>query len=205
MVDLLYQISKTGIGFGTKKYLKKPISSMIKKTNKLYNKPIEYHSKMADGRKVYYGIDDFDYEMHIIVNQNDAVEAILATEKKWKSQRVESVISIHRAKIHKLYYHLIMKFDYIIITDRQSIGGVRVWQKLSKMKNINIYGINPQTDQSYNIDLREIHETHVSDIDLLKIKSASTGVCKKIVKNEIGSMKETRMMNLVAHSKTSTI
>jgi hypothetical protein len=92
-------------------------------------------------------------------------------------------------KAHDLYHHLITKHDHILRTDMHSVGGMKVWKKLSQKPDINVHGWNHFKDAPVNVRTHDDMETHVEP---KTIKG-------KWDDNEV----DISSMNLVAHKRTT--
>lgn len=62
---------------------------------------------------------------------------------------------------HKFYHHLINDHDKILFTHTQTVGGFKVWQKLSQEPNTHIQTFDPITKKTHNIKSLDTDEkTH---------------------------------------------
>jgi len=107
------------------------------------------------------------------------------------SHKVE-VVNANRESpgVHHLYHHLITKHNMIITSDRQSLGGFKIWEKLSKMKGINVHGFSK--GKVYNVGVEHPSETHASADDILLARYEGEP-------GELADLKKAKNMTLVAH------
>jgi hypothetical protein len=66
-------------------------------------------------------------------------------------------------KAHELYHYLINHHNVILNTSSQSLGGYKVWQKLSRKRDINVHGYYPQYVKYANNfkDIKDLADTAV--------------------------------------------
>ena len=64
-------------------------------------------------------------------------------------------------KAHEFYRFLMMKYPMIMVTDAQSYGGLKVWQKLSADPRLTVFGW--KNGKAVNVDPRDDTETHATD------------------------------------------
>lgn len=71
----------------------------------------------------------------------------------------------------KIYAAVIKKYDWIIVTDHQSYGGMKLWQRLSKEPGIEVYGYNPNTKQKYINTSRGLIDPYDTHYDVTQVKN----------------------------------
>lgn len=66
---------------------------------------------------------------------------------------------------HELYNHLLDRGHIIQSDTDQTIGGVNLWKRLSRMKGVNVHGWDLEEDSPINSDryLRSLEDTHTSN------------------------------------------
>lgn len=115
-------------------------------------------------------------------------------------------------KAAEFYRALTVMYGYILVTDSQSIGGLKVWQKLASYPDVTVFGYNK--GKTYNVDPREPEDTHVSQDEISDLDNNIYGGDEgwapdykfdpkehKVKKNEIKDLMEIIDMKLVAHKK----
>lgn len=225
-VDLLTHVTgQHGFGYA-EKFLpskKNPEGHHIDDVTDAFNasakKPLEHHSTMVSRRSdgtvlrepVHHGVDAEGYHVYMMTHPEGHplkghVRAIVATEKKGKAHRIETAVSTPGTGIHRLYHHLIVNHNQILTSDKQSEGGMKIWQKLQKMRGITMYGRDTKTGKVHNVDVASHpEETHVAGHQIRsaqKIKVGSRDAAKKKV--DIEQLKKEHRMELVAHKTIPT-
>lgn len=88
--------------------------------------------------------------------------------KKAKSLKVSHLVAKNASKVpaHLMYAELV-KDGYTLLTSSQSRGGQRVWEKLSAVKGVTVYGWNEKTKTPINLGDKfdDDSETHSTDAD----------------------------------------
>ena len=109
---------------------------------------------------------------------------LTATSIKNKVIRVNILESstYNKIKAH-LFYKKILELGYVLWTNEQSFGGRRVWEKLSKIKKVDVHGW--LYDRPVNIDLNE-------DTEIIYIEPSET---------KGGHHEDIKHLTLIAHIK----
>lgn len=107
-----------------------------------------YHDKPGE----YYAVKNGKIHLHISGNKDGKSFATVQT-KAYEGNTI---------KAHELYAHLI-KHHKLILTSgaNQSEGGKKIWQRLSKVKGINVHGWHK--NEPININPLDDTETHHHD------------------------------------------
>lgn len=225
-VDLLTHVrGQHGFGYA-EKFLpskKNPEGHHIDDVTDAFNasakKPMEHHSTMISRRSdgtvlrepVHHGVDAEGYHVYMMTHPEGHplkghVRAIVAMHKKNKSHRIETAVATPGTGLHRLYHHLITNHNHIITSDTQSEGGMKIWQKLQKMRGITVYGHDPKTGELHNVDVeKHPEETHVSGHQIRsaqRVKASGKDATKK--KADIEQLKKEQRIELVAHKKLPT-
>lgn len=119
-----------------------------------------------NGDLIVYAVDD-----------TNTVIIQLFLIKKNAMYYVDSAVSNSKTyKVHQLYKDLLVKnIVQGLITKEQSIGGRAIWDKLSKFRNVEVFGWDPHYNEPINLGnaLPDEIETHVSVFDNRKDKDTS--------------------------------
>lgn len=72
-----------------------------------------------------------------------------------------------KAKMSDVYAHLVKRGHMIVSDEMHSIGGIKVWQELSKHPDVEVFGWDPRTDTPVNTDkhLEDLGDTHFDSRD----------------------------------------
>ncbi len=97
-----------------------------------------------------------------------ATFATYSTIKTAKSLKVSHLVAKTGSRVpaHLMYAELV-KTGYTLLTSSQSRGGQRVWEKLSAVKGVTVYGWNEKTKTPINLGNKfdNDSETHSTDDD----------------------------------------
>ena len=124
----------------------------------------EKHGKFMDKFEVYV-----DYVL-FATDMNNKVQVVATLEKfssldKVKSFKVEHLVAKTGSTVPAhLLYAAAVKAGITLLTDEQSIGGMKVWKKLSKVKGVTVYGWDKNKKKPINLgptfdDESETHGT----------------------------------------------
>lgn len=127
-------------------------------------------------QKAEDGIDIF------VVDKNGIVIIELILKNHGAMFYVDSALSVSKDyKVHELYRDLLIK-NVIggLVTGEQSVGGRAIWDKLSKFRDVEVYGWDPFHRQAINLGdtLPDYEETHVSSSD--KTKDVDTNLIRRM-------------------------
>lgn len=92
--------------------------------------------------------------------------------------------------VHHLYHHLITKHDMVLTSDRQSLGGYKIWEKLSKMKGIGVHGYS--RGKPVNVGTEDPEETHATVDDVIMARHEGDS-------NDLKDLVKKKNVMLVAH------
>lgn len=116
-------------------------------------------------------IDKFEMFVDYILfatDMNDKVQVVATLEKystlnKVKSFKVDHLVAKTGSSVpaHVLYAAAV-KAGITLLTDEQSIGGLKVWKKLSKVKGVTVYGWDSSKKKPINLgpEFDDENETH---------------------------------------------
>jgi hypothetical protein len=114
---------------------------------------------------VYKEPTTFGFDLFVI-NKSGIVDIEMILQKQGVMYYVDAVVSISKTyKAHELYRDLLVKGVVPgLIAGEQSEGGRAVWNKLSKFKDIEVFGWDPFHNSAVNLgsSLPDDSETHVS-------------------------------------------
>lgn len=88
----------------------------------------------------------------------------VTVSKYGKSSYIKLLSSTMNNKFpsERLYAYLIKEVGLTLVSNKQSNGGYKVWQRLAKIPGINIFGWDASSNRAINIDpkLKDKEETH---------------------------------------------
>lgn len=86
-----------------------------------------------------------------------------------RSIEIHRVVSSYKPEIraYEVYKHLISQHDFMIISgDEHTYGGMMIWKKLQKQKNINMFAWNPEEGSVESVDDFDFDDIYVTYKDL---------------------------------------
>lgn len=117
---------------------------------------------------VYKDVTPHGFDIYVI-DKNGIVDIEMILQKQGAMYYVDTVVSISNDyKAHELYRDLLVKKVVPgLIAGEQSAGGRAIWDKLSKFRDIEIFGWDPFHNSAINLGKRlpDEAETHVSTYD----------------------------------------
>lgn len=93
----------------------------------------------------------------VAVDSNNKVQVVATLEKfssldKVKSFKIDHLVAKTGSSIPAhVMYAAAVKAGITLITDRQSIGGLKVWKKLSRIKGVIVYGWDKSKKEPINL------------------------------------------------------
>lgn len=154
MIELLHITPNTNLGYK---------SSML---GKYYTYDYEELILLDVDHMLYISYSRGTYT-YAVTNAKSKVTLVLSTIKCKGYQRI-NVVEAKKNNTYsavKLYAYLIKTLGIVLVTDKQSTGGKRVWQSLSKVKGINIHGWDFSKECPVNTDkfLKDIDDLYTSE------------------------------------------
>lgn len=147
----------------------------LKKQFTIQNNFVVYISRE---RKRYVVFDKKQQRFTLFLSYNDAKNA--------KTISIAVLMTSSYNKLHAdVFYHELIKRDYILTTDMQSEGGQFVWSKLAKYPDVSIHGW--YEGKPVNVSLSKDYDEIYLDYENNELKK--------------GSKHDTVGMTLVAHKK----
>lgn len=132
--------------------------------------PLENKTKIIVKRGYTVYKDDSTHGLDIhVIDKKGKVAIELYLQRRGAMYHVDVIASVSKDyKAHELYHDLLTKNIVDgLITSEQSPGGRTIWDKLSKFRNVEIFGWDPSNKSAINLGKRlpDEVETHVSTYD----------------------------------------
>lgn len=128
------------------------------------------HISSYKGHKIIKTHIKDDEENHVIyhaVNKHGKTTLSVLGKEKQHNNKSSTLVDLNlkssldnKLKAHHFYKHLITKHNVILAGDAQSEGGMKVWQRLKKMKGIKIHAQDERTHKYSHVDDVGDGETH---------------------------------------------
>ena len=104
----------------------------------------------------------------LATDANDKVQVVATLEKystlnKVKSFKVDHLVAKTGSSVPAhMMYAAAVKAGITLLTDEQSMGGLKVWKKLSKVKGVTVYGWDKSKKKPINLgpEFDDENETH---------------------------------------------
>lgn len=116
--------------------------------------------------KQFTSVDQTNF---VVTDQDNKVTAVMVTKPYGKALQATNISSSddNTFKLPELYRRLIVNHKKTFVSDfLQSEGGKRVWEKISRLPGVVVFGWNHLTDEVINIDIEDAYVNLLDPDDL---------------------------------------